>query len=111
MRHAQHFRLISLGAFLNGRMEGFTINEVVHDHHYMGHFGKTNPDYTGLSVVLESETARIMVSLGCKYMNYQQDLGLDGLRRHKSSWHPTAHLRKFTLHQAADRPIRKVVLK
>lgn len=31
MRHAQHFRLLSLGAFLNGRLEGFTINEVIHD--------------------------------------------------------------------------------
>jgi hypothetical protein len=111
LRHSQHFRLISLGAFLNGRLEGFTINEVVHDRHYVGHFGKTNPDYSGLAVVLESETARIMVSLGCKYMNYQQDLGLDGLKRHKRSWHPTAYLRKFTLHLATDRPIRKAVLK
>ena len=111
MHHAQHFGLLSLGAFLNGRMEGFTINEVVQDHYYMGHFGKTNPDYPGLAVVLESETAKIMVSLGCKYMNYQQDLGLEGLRRHKSSWHPTALLRKFTLHHAADRTIRKAILK
>lgn len=111
MRHARHFRLISLGAFLNDRLEGFTINEVVHDAHYIGHFGKTNPDYSGLAVVLESETARIMVALGCKYMNFQQDLGLHGLKRYKCSWHPTTHLRKFTLHPAADRPIGKAALK
>lgn len=101
LQHARQFRLVSLGAFLDGRLEGFTFNEVVHDGHYMGHFGKTNPDCVGLSVVLESETARVMQSLGCKFMNYQQDLGLDGLKRHKSSWHPTTHLKKYSLHQMA----------
>lgn len=102
LRHSPQFRLVSLGVFLNGRLEGFTINQVVHDGYYMGLFGKTNPDCCGLAVVLESETAKLIAPLGCKYMNYQQDLGLDGLKRHKCSWHPTAYLRKFTLHQAAD---------
>ena len=97
LRHAHYFQLISLGAFIDGRLEGFTVNEIVHDNHYMGHFGKTNPDCTGLSVVLESETARIMATHGCTHMNYQQDLGLDGLKRYKHSWHPSAHLRKFIL--------------
>jgi len=104
LQHARHFRLVSLGAFVDGRLEGFTFNEVVHDGHYMGHFGKTNPDCTGLAVVLESETARVMQSLDCKFMNYQQDLGLDGLKRHKSSWHPTAHLKKYSLRQMAEAP-------
>jgi hypothetical protein len=112
LRHAHHFQLISLGAFIEGRFEGFTINEVVHDNYYMGHFGKANPDCAGLSVVLESETARIMQTHGCTHMNYQQDLGLDGLTRHKRSWHPTAHLRKFTLinpvakNGSSNRPVR-----
>lgn len=97
LRHCHHFRLISLGAFLDDRLEGFTINEVVHDGHYMGHFGKTNPDCSGLAVVLESETARLMEPLGCKHMNYQQDMGLPGLKRFKHSWHPASYLRKFTV--------------
>lgn len=102
LRHCRHFRLFSLGAFVDGQLEGFTVNEVVHDGHYMGHFGKTNPDRRGLAVVLESETAKYMQALGCTYMNYQQDMGLDGLKRHKASWHPIAHLRKYIIGIAAE---------
>jgi hypothetical protein len=104
LSHARSFRLVSLGAFMDGQLEGFTINEVIHDDHYMGHFGKTNPDRSGLTVVLESETAKVMQSHGCRFMNYQQDLGLDGLKRHKASWHPTAHLKKFKLYPKTHVP-------
>lgn len=97
MQYSTQLRLVSLGAFIDGRLEGFTFNEVVHDGHYIGLFGKSNPEYTGLTVFLESETARVMDSFKCRIMNYQQDLGLDGLRRFKQLWHPTSYLRKFTV--------------
>jgi len=44
-----------------------------------------------------------MQSHDCNFMNYQDDLGLDGLKLYKSSWHPITHLKKFTL-QSAERP-------
>ncbi len=97
MQHAKHFNLVSLGGFVGERRESFTINEAVHDGYYIGHFGKANPVFPGLATVLESETARIMLSYGCGYMNYQQDLGLAGLRQFKHSWHPSSYLRKFTV--------------
>ena len=103
MQYSGQFRLVSLGAFLDGQLEGFTINEVVHDDHYMGHFGKSNPEYPGLTVYLESETARVMDTFGCRAMNYQQDLGLAGLKKFKHSWHPTSYLRKFTIRRNSHR--------
>jgi hypothetical protein len=32
-----------------------------------------------------------------EYVNMEQDLGIPGLRRHKSLWRPTAYLRKYTI--------------
>lgn len=101
MRYSHRFHLLTVGAFLDGRLIGFTINEVVHDGHYMGHFGKTDPDCTGISVVLESETAKAMTQLGIAHMNYQQDLGLDGLRIYKESWRPVHRLQKLVISPSA----------
>ena len=97
MQYSNQFQYVSLGAFIDDRLEGFTINEVVPDGHYIGHFGKSNPDFSGLTVFLESETARLMHSFNCRVMNYQQDLGLVGLRQFKHSWNPASYLKKFTV--------------
>ncbi len=97
MHNSRRFNLLTVGAYLDDRLIGFTINEAVHAGHYMGHFGKSDPDYSGISVVLESETAKEMARLGYSQMNYQQDLGIDGLRCYKQSWRPVHCLHKVTI--------------
>lgn len=92
---AAHFQFQAFGARMGESLVGFTINEAVHDGYYMGHFGKCDPRFRGISDLLESETARFMRDLGCSQMNFQQDLGLPGLRQYKRSWVPSAFLRKF----------------
>ena len=94
---AQSIELEAHGVFLGGDLVAFTINEVVHGGFYMAHFGKALPRYRGLSELLEYETARAMQQLGCDRMNFQQDLGLPGLRAAKRGWRPAGYLKKFTL--------------
>lgn len=67
--------LMGLGIYLDGKMISFTINEILPDNFYMGHFGKSLPAYRGLSDLAEHETARIMLRYNCTKMNYQEDLG------------------------------------
>lgn len=95
------FPLVCVGAYLGTDLVGFTINETLHSGYYMGHFGKADPDIPGLSAHLESQTARVMAELGCSFMNYQQDLGIPGLRKHKESWHPVSRLHKYTVSETA----------
>ena len=94
---AAHFEFVTVGALLDGALACFTINETIHGGYYMAHFGKCDPQWRGLSDLLESETARLMRDLGCSRMNFQQDLGLPGLRRYKRSWAAGAFLKKFVL--------------
>lgn len=79
----------------DGTPLGFTLNENLHNGYYMAHFGKTRPGLAGLSELLEIETARHMARLGCRFMNFQEDLGNHGLRRMKQSWNPYRMLRVF----------------
>jgi hypothetical protein len=69
----------------SGAMLGFTINELLPDDFYMGHFGFTAPGQPGLSELLELETAKVMTAHGCNRMNFQEDLGVEGLRNLKLS--------------------------
>ena len=94
---APAIELVTLGAFLGSELVAFTINEVVHDGFCMSHFGKALPRYRGLCDFFEHETAKVMQRLGCDRMNFQQDLGLPGLRAYKRGWQPAGYLKKFTL--------------
>lgn len=97
---ADRIEFVCLGAFLGDSLVGFTINEVVHDGFYMAHFGKADPELRGCAAYLESETAITMRKLGCSQMNFQQDLGLAGLRASKSAWRPHRYLKKYRVRHA-----------
>lgn len=89
--------LLTFGAFLGDQLVAFTINEVVQGGYYLGHFGKADPQYRGLGLYLEEETAKRMTALGCQWMNYEEDLGAPGLRAYKRALNPVAFLKKYTI--------------
>ncbi len=97
LANSRHLDLMTLGAFLDGRLVAFTMNEVVQDGYYIGHFGKAAPQYRGLGLFMEQETAKRMLAEGCMLMNCEEDLGSAGLRAYKRSLNPIAFLKKFTI--------------
>lgn len=95
--YAFNFNLVSLGIYDEEKLIAFSINEVVHDRYYMAHFGKYDKTYTGIFPYMEHVTAIQMSKFGCEYMNYEQDMGLPGLREAKKGWKPVFYLKKYTL--------------
>lgn len=75
-------------------MIGLSIDELVHDNYVIGHFVKADTTYKGVYEFLNEKTARHLLSLGAKFWNWQQDLGIEGLRQLKQSYHPTHILKK-----------------
>ncbi len=87
---------IIVAIYKDSEMIGFTINELIHRSYYMGFSGKANRKYPGLSIALEHETAKIMkTTYGCKYLNLEQDLGIEGLRNFKLSLSPDRLVKKY----------------
>lgn len=94
---ADFFNLISLGIFIDGRLVAFSINEIVHDNYGLIHFEKANASYIGVFQYLKKITALNLQKLDCVFINYEQDLGIPGLRKAKESWHPINFLKKYII--------------
>lgn len=86
-----------LGLSINGQLVAFTIYEIYFDKEAVIHFDKADTRHAGAFETLKMELAKELVSRGIKTINYEQDLGIDGLRRAKESYHPVDFIKKYTL--------------
>ena len=91
--------IIFVGVYIDDKLIAFTTNEIKHDGFAIGSFGKADFRYDGIFSYSEHITAKHLYSLGCKFLNYEQDLGLDGLRKSKLSWKPVRFLKKYKIRQ------------
>jgi len=103
LEHAEHFTLHSFGLFVDGVMEAFTFHEPVGKDHVVTHFEKTNPEYIGIGEYFKHHYCEKLHDLGKKFINYEQDLGDEGLKQTKHLQKPTHLLKKYcvALSQAA----------
>jgi hypothetical protein len=100
---SRHFNLVVFGVFIEGRLAAFNIIELL-DHHYaISHFGKYNVSVAGIFPFLLSETAKFLKEKKYSFINYEQDLGIPGLRESKQQLRPVHFLRKYIISRS-DRP-------
>ena len=81
---------------IDGKIEAFTLGELLNPKTVVIHIEKANATFHGLYQMmnqqfLEHEWQHI------KYVNREQDLGIEGLRRAKESYYPHHMVEKFTL--------------
>jgi len=90
--------LLGIAVDVDGAMAGFSIYERLPGPYAMLHFEKADPKRcVGIYQHLMQETARVLGESGAQFINYQQDLGLPGLKTCKRGFHPCDHLRKVRL--------------
>lgn len=95
---AQSSSFVAIGVFISDRLIGFSVNEVVAQSYAVLHFEKADVNsFVGVYPYVMQETARELAARGCRYLNYEQDLGLPGLRKAKESYHPCHLLKKYIL--------------
>ncbi|PIT86820.1 MAG: hypothetical protein COU33_01065 [Candidatus Magasanikbacteria bacterium CG10_big_fil_rev_8_21_14_0_10_43_6] len=97
MSHASDFDLHALGIYIDTELVAFSIDEVVHDGYGVIHYEKANNDIVGIYQYLKQQSAYMFAELGCRYINYEQDLGIPGLRKAKRSHAPIDMLKKYTI--------------
>ena len=81
---------------MRGKVEAFSLGEILNPETVVIHIEKANPEIPGLYALinqqfLEKEWSTI------RYVNREQDLGEPGLRKAKESYHPDHLLEKFIL--------------
>ncbi len=87
-----------LGIRYKGDLIGFSITEIVNREYAILHFEKCNTTFIGSYQYLKYETAKMLEKNGCMYLNTEQDLGIEGLRKSKQSWCPYTFAKKYKIH-------------
>lgn len=79
---------------VGGKPVAFTFGEARNAECFVTHFEKAPPDINGAYTIINQEFAKRLVADGFKYINREEDLGLEGLRKAKQSYHPAIWLKK-----------------
>jgi len=88
--------LLTPAIFVGDQLAGFAIVEPLGGGDAILHFEKADAKgFVGIYQMVMMETARILAEKGCTTLNYEQDLGIAGLRKTKKSFTPSGYLRKY----------------
>ena len=103
---ANGFSYVSTGIYIAAEIAAFDVT--VLDNQLRGNslFAKADLHFRGINSVLQHEVSTRLLQAGCTRVNFEQDLGLEGLRAAKLSYRPVNFLRKFVVrpigHQSAE---------
>ena len=85
------------GAILiEGRIEAFSLGEVLNGNTAVIHIEKANPDIPGLYTAM-SQMFCSNAWADIEFINREQDLGIEGLRKSKESYNPHHMINKYTI--------------
>ncbi len=84
------------GIFINSKVEAFALGEMLNPDTAVIHIEKANPEIPGLYAVINQMFCKNAWS-HVQYVNREQDLGVEGLRKAKLSYHPHHMVDKFTV--------------
>ena len=103
----QNFRnFLVVGLYIDQQLAGFSINEI-HNHGYTTNlFEKGNIKFEGIFPYLRQITATYLAQKGCQFLNHEQDLGVEGLRKSKLSYCPKFFLKKYTISLKNDQNVQ-----
>lgn len=79
---------------VNGIAIAYTYGEKMNDDCFVSHFEKAPADMQGAYAIINQEFAKRLLEKGYKFINREEDLGLEGLRKAKQSYHPVIWLKK-----------------
>ncbi len=87
--------LFTCGVFIGNELVAYSISEKLSNSFAMSHFSKASTLHRGIYDYLMQENSILFLPKGIKYLNYEQDLGLTGLRESKKNFSTGIFLRKY----------------
>ncbi len=92
-----HNQLRVTCAYLNKELVGFSIDELLPKKYVLSHYFKVDTSIRGLSELLNKTVAKNLSLYGYELWNWEQDLGIEGLKKMKLGYRPTKQLKKYQL--------------
>jgi len=101
VQYSDAFKLYLTEVLIDSSLVAFSINEQVSPRYAVCHFEKALPAHQDKNIYtyLSNQVAKELASLGCSLVNWEQDLGLPGLRKSKLSYNPSGFLKKYSIKQ------------
>lgn len=84
---------------LGHQLVAFSISELIDNKYAVCHFEKALSTPDNLFIFVAHEGSLALLSKGVKYANWEQDMGLAGLREAKSKWQPRSFLKKYSIYR------------
>ncbi len=97
LANASELNLMGLLIYIDGLCVGYSINEILDDDYAICHFQKTKLRFEYIDIFFSSLVAKELHHYGCINTNWEQDLGIQGLRELKESYLPERYLKKYTI--------------
>ena len=91
-------RLKIAGIFIDGKLEAFTMGEYINPNMALIHIEKANPMIRGLYPYINQQFLVNEFS-DVEFVNREEDLGIEGLRKAKLSYHPVKFIEKYTVRE------------
>lgn len=95
VKYSEIFNLMGLYLTVQNKVVGFSIIEISHHNYAVYHFQKVLPSVNDADLYLTTQTSRQLLEMGCKYINWEQDLGIESLRQTKINHKPIKMLKKY----------------
>lgn len=89
----EKYKLLGGMLLVDGKVVGMSMGEIIGDTLFV-HIEKANTNYQGVYQVLVKSFASSFVTEDIKYINREEDVGDEGLRRSKMSYHPIELIEK-----------------
>jgi uncharacterized protein len=96
IKNCELFGLFAGAVKLEGRIRAVAIGQRLNGNTLVMHVLKADPNITGLYQLIFNEFL-IREAKGFDFVNLEQDLGIEGLRKSKLSYHPVSMIKKFSL--------------
>lgn len=86
------------GIFIDGKLEAFTMGEYLNPNMALIHIEKANPSIRGLYPYINQQFL-VKEFSDVEFVNREEDLGIEGLRKAKLSYHPVKFVEKYTVRE------------
>ncbi len=90
---------LCLGLYIDNEMVGYSFFSLLNGGFALCQFSKADTKFSGIYEYLMRESASFLVTKGYTKLNYEEDLGIEGLRQAKLSYKPLSFLEKYDVRE------------